>query len=111
MRDLFTKFVVSVPLPGMKVETTLLAFEKFWLLIFGPTMQVHTDQRTNFEFPVFTDLLRLWRIQKTRRTVYQPQGNVACERAHRSVLANLKRLLNEGHIKELELYLPQAVYA
>ena len=111
MIDLFTKYCVAVPLPDMRAETTALAFEKYWLLAFGPPLQVHSDQGTNFEAALFQELCLLWRIHKSRTTAYHPQGNGACERANRSVLTNLKRLLNEGHFKDWDLYLPQAVYA
>ena len=111
MIDLFTKYCVAVPLPDMRAETTALAFEKYWLLAFGPPLQVHSDQGTNFEAALFQELCLLWRIHKSRTTAYHPQGNGACERANRSVLTNLKRLLNEGHLKDWDLYLPQAVYA
>ncbi len=40
-----------------------------------------------------------------------PQGNGACERANRSILSNLKRILADSHASDWDLFLPQAVYA
>ena len=73
MIDLFTRFVVAVALPDMKAETTVLAFEKNWILSYGPPAQVHSDQGANFESNHFQTLLRLWRIYKTRTTPYHPK--------------------------------------
>ena len=104
-------FVLAVPLSETNAEPTLLAFQKFWLLSFGPPMQLHTEEGTNFESPVFTDLHRLWRIQTNPNHRLPPPRNGACERGNCNVHATLKRLLNDGHVKDWDLYLQQAVYA
>ena len=111
MLDLFTKYVIAIPLPDMRAETTALAFQNSWLLNFGPPIQVHSDQGTNFESAIFQNLCLVWRIHKSRTTPYHPQGNGACERANRSIQTNLRRLLNEQHVRDWDIHLPQAVYA
>ena len=87
MIDLFTRYLVAVPLPDMKAETTLMALEKYYVLIYGPPSQIHTDQGSNFESAQFKEFCKLWRIYKTRTTPYHPQGNGACERVNRSLMS------------------------
>jgi len=109
--DMFTKFVVAVPLLDQTSETITAMFLRKWILVFGPPGRVHTDQGLCFESAHFNSLLLVWRIAKTRTTAYHPQGNGVCERVNQTIKQCLRRLQNEQNLSSWDLYLPLAVFA
>ena len=85
MLDLFTRYVVAVALPNQSAVIVVNALLTQWLLRFGSPQRVLTDQGTNFESAIFSNLCLLWHIKKSRTTSYHPASNGACERVNQTL--------------------------
>jgi hypothetical protein len=109
--DLFTKYVVAVPLADQRAETITRAFLQHWVLHFGPPLRVHTDQGTNFMSNVFTNFCTAWRIGKTRTTPYHPQGNGACERVNGTLTRGLCKTVSGESPEHWDNALAHVVFA
>ena len=81
--DLYTKYVVTVPLKDMTAATVANAIVEEWLMRYGAPDVLNTDQGTNFNSDLMQDLCRPLMIDKTRTTLYHPQGNGQVERFNR----------------------------
>ena len=88
MTDLFTKFVVTVPLVRTESADVALAIVNNWILRFGVPDVLHTDQGRNFGSELTKEVCKLLKIDKTRTSPYHPQGNGQVER-HNRVIADL----------------------
>ena len=60
---------------------------------FGLPEQLHTDQGTQFEGELLTELCGRWHIGKTRTTPYHRQGNGVVERGNRTLGDTLRTML------------------
>ena len=88
MTDLFTKYVVSVPLKGTEAPDVAKEIVESWILRFGVPDVLHTDQGKNFGSELMLEVCRLLKIDKTRTSPYHPQGNGQVER-HNRVIADV----------------------
>ena len=68
---------------------------------------VHTDQGAQFESELMTQLCRLWRIDKTRTTPYNPKGKGKVERNNQVLGDSLRSLLLTESQEDLDTLLPQ----
>ena len=57
---------------------------------FGWPLQIHSDQGTNFESGLFTELCQMLKITKTRTTPYHPCSNGQVERYNRTLLQMIR---------------------
>ena len=94
--DVFTKYVVAVPLTSSKAPEILQAFLDRWCNVFGFPYHIHSDQGGNLTSEVWRELCTLLRIEKTRTTPYRPQGNGQNERTNRTIV-ELLRTTQERH--------------
>ena len=78
--DLYTKYVVTVPLKDMTAATVANAIVEEWIMRYGAPDVLHTDQGTNFNCDLMQDICRLFMIDKTGTTPYHPQGNGQVQR-------------------------------
>ena len=90
MIDLFTRFVVAIAIPNQSAIVICDALINRFVLNYGASFRILTDQGVNFESAAFTNLCTLWRIQKSRTTAYHPAGNGACERVNRTIKKGLE---------------------
>ncbi|KAF0096477.1 MAG: hypothetical protein FD144_5878, partial [Rhodospirillaceae bacterium] len=109
--DLFTKYLVAIPLPNQLATTVGEAFLHHWVLIFGAPMRLLTDRGLNFESAVIANLCTMWRIDKVRTTAYHPAGNGACERVNQTIKHGLAKTLNERQLEKWDSALPSVVFA
>ncbi|XP_033739355.1 uncharacterized protein K02A2.6-like [Pecten maximus] len=105
MVDQFTKSVELAALPNQSAETVAYSFVGQILSTFGCPLQVHTDQGSNFESQLFTELCQLLEITKTRTTPYHPSSNGQVERLNRTVL-QMVRCCIQGQDDTWDYYLP-----
>lgn len=59
-------------------------------------VEVHTDERKNFESKLFTELMRLLGIKKTRTTPLHPQSDGQVERQHQTIMNYLAKYVSEN---------------
>ena len=59
MQDIFTKLVLSIPLPDTKTQTVASAYMNCWVPTNGPARQLLSDNGTNFKSKQLADLNRL----------------------------------------------------
>ena len=100
MIDLFTRYLIAVPIPNQFSVTICDAVMNKFILIYGAPFRLFTDRGDNFESAAFSNLCMLWRIQKIRTTAYHPAGNGACERVNRTIKRGLQKMLNEQNLHE-----------
>ena len=78
--DLYTKYLVTVPLKNMTTATVANAIVEEWVMRYDAPDVLHTNQGTNFKSDSMQDICRLFMNAKTRTTPYHPQGNGQVER-------------------------------
>ncbi|RUS91064.1 hypothetical protein EGW08_001192 [Elysia chlorotica] len=105
--DVFTKWVVAVPVKDQTAETVVRVLLDHWILNFGAPLQLHSDQGRNFESRLVSLLCHHYGIHKSRTTPYHPAGNGVCERFNATMHQLLRTLpeVNKAtwpkHLKEL----------
>ena len=70
--DYFTKWVEAIPIPNQEASTVAGSVVTKFICVFGVTLQIHTDQGTNFESKLFQEICRLLGLKKTRTTPLHP---------------------------------------
>ena len=107
--DLYTKYVVTVPLQDMTAATVANAIVEEWIMRYGAPDVLHTDQGTNFNSDLMHDICRLFMIDKTRTTPYHPQGNGQVERFNRVIADTISKYCAEKpHL--WDTYLPYVTF-
>ena len=66
----------------------LLGFVENWVLTFGESNSLHTNQGANFCSELLLEVCNIFGIEKTRTSPYHPQGNVLVE-CHNRVVADV----------------------
>ncbi|GFV03878.1 retrovirus-related Pol polyprotein from transposon 412 [Trichonephila clavipes] len=74
--DYFTKWPEAYPIPDQEASTVAEDLAQHWISRFGVSLQLHSDQRRNFDSAVCKRLCEILAIDKTRTTVLHPQSNV-----------------------------------
>lgn len=108
MEDSYTRWVEAIPMTSITAEAVASAFVKHWVYRFGPPVCIHSDQGTQFESSLFSQMCNIFGMTKSRTTAYHPQGNGALERFHRTLK---ERLLTSSNGKDWVNSLPPALYA
>ena len=85
LTDCFTKYEVCVPLGRTTAEDVARAIVGNWVLTFGAPDCLHTDQGANLCSELLLEVCKIFGIEKTRSSPYQPQGNGMVERHNRVV--------------------------
>ncbi|KAL1264205.1 hypothetical protein QQF64_004560 [Cirrhinus molitorella] len=91
--DHFTKLAHAFPCLDQTAKTAVA--KKIWdnyFCIYGFPQRIHSDQGASFESELFTELLELAGIDKSRTTPYHPMGIGGTERFNRT-LGNMLRSL------------------
>ncbi|HBK82804.1 MAG TPA: hypothetical protein DDZ41_04280, partial [Flavobacterium sp.] len=87
--DRYTRWPEAYPLPDMKTTTVVQAFVDHYVSRFGIPLRITTDQGSQFESNLFSELNRIFGSQRIRTTSYHPQSNGLVERFHRHLKAAL----------------------
>ena len=75
-----------------------------------PPVQLHSDQGTQFESNVMTNICRMLNIRKTWTTAYHPQGDGLVEHFNQTILAMLATCAQQ-HPSTWEMHLQKVCFA
>lgn len=90
MIDNYSNWAEAVPLCNIDANSVAKAFIKHWIYRWGPPVDIHSDQGTQFESNVVSTISDLLGIKKSRTTAYHPEGNGTVERLHRTLKDRLR---------------------
>jgi transposase InsO family protein len=106
LTDLFSKFVVTKPVP----DNTSTTAAKFLLhdvfMVYGVPVEIITDNGTHFSSSLYESLLKLAGCCHIKTTPYHPQANGQCERHNATLVPNLVALSNHSRSNWDEKLIP-----
>lgn len=103
--DRFTRWPEAIPITDINAETVADAFCREWISRFGVPTTVITDQGSQFESRLFSELSKILGFRRNRTTAYHPQSNGFIERWHRTLKAAIMCYENKSWSKALPLIL------
>src|SRR5688572_27655923 len=110
MMDNFSKYVEAVPMANQEAVSVAKALVENVIVRYGASLQILTDQGTNFEGHLFQELCRLLGIDKVRMSSYHPSENGLIERFHRTLNAMLGKIIS-SHQRDWDEVLPHVLAA
>ena len=108
--DAFSKFTQALTTTNQTALTTAKALVEHWFLPYGIPSRIHSDKGKSFENQVVGHLCRMYKIEQTTTTPYNPRGNGICERFNRT-LHNLLRTAQKDNKKNWPQHVPSLVMA
>jgi transposase InsO family protein len=108
--DHFTRFAIAVPTKNITAKTTAEAFFNSFVVHYGLTKRIHSDQGANFESKLIKVLCELFCISKCRTTPYHPIGNGLCERFNRTLI-NILGSMEQATKADWKSYIGPIVHA
>ena len=73
--DYFTKWMEAYPIPNQDAITVANKLVNEFIFRFSVPRQLHSDQGTQFESQVITEICKLLQIEMSRTTAYHPQSD------------------------------------
>ncbi len=72
-------------LPNQRAKTCARALVDNWVYRYGAPYAIHSDQGSNFESHLFSELCQMLEIKKSGTTAYHPAGNGQAENANKTI--------------------------
>ena len=83
--DRYTRWAEAIPIVDTSAPTVARAFYDNWIARYGSPTIITTDQGTQFESRLFSELLGILGISRIRTSAYHPAANGLVERFHRDI--------------------------
>ncbi|GBN25970.1 Retrovirus-related Pol polyprotein from transposon 17.6, partial [Araneus ventricosus] len=96
LMDYFTKWPEAIPIPDQEASTVAEELVRAWISRYGVPMILHSDEGTNFNSALFTELCKLLGILKTRTTALHPESDGMVERFNRTILNHLSLFVSKN---------------
>ena len=102
--DHFTQWMEAYALPDQQSETIAQKLVLEFISRFGTPLEIHSDQRKNFESSLFAKICKLFEIKKTRTTSYRPCSNGIIEKFN-GTLGKMIRSFVDKNATNWDLYI------
>ena len=94
--DYFTKWIEEIP-TRRATETVIMDFlEENILAMFGFPIRIVTDNAAAFKSKKMINFCHKYHISLNHSTAYYPQGNGLAESSNKSLVRNIKKLLEDN---------------
>ena len=108
--DYFTKWTEAHAMPNMAASTIADIIVREVVTRFGVPTTIHSDQGSQFESELFTEMCQLLQINKTKTTPYHPKSDGMVERFNKTLATMLSSYVNEHHTN-WDILLPYVMMA
>ena len=95
MTDAFTKFSVAVTTNNQQALTVAKDLVERWFHVYGIPARIHSDQGKSFNNKIIDALCKMYGVERTMTSPYNPRGNSQCKRFNRTMFRLLKTLTKE----------------
>ncbi|XP_072574387.1 retrovirus-related Pol polyprotein from transposon 412 isoform X2 [Paramormyrops kingsleyae] len=90
--DHFTRLAQAFPCKDQTAKQVAKVLWDKYFCVFGFPERIHSDQGTNFESRLISELLMISGVKKSRTTPYHPMGNGSVERFNRTLGCMIRAL-------------------
>ena len=108
--DAFTKFSLAVCTPNQTAKTVAKILVEKWFHVYGVPTRIHSDQGRCFDSNIIKALCKMYSVEQSFTSPYNPHGNAFCERFNRTLFGLLKTLKSEEKA-DWPSHLPALVFA
>ena len=108
--DAFTKFSLAVCTPNQTAKTVAKILVEKWFHVYGVPSWIHSDQGRCFDSNIIKALCKMYGIEQSFTSPYNPRGNAFCEHFNRMLFGLLKTLKVEEKTN-WPSHLPALVFA
>ena len=91
----FTKFSLAVCTPNQTAKTVAKILVEKWFHVYGIPSPIHSDQGRCFDSNIIKALCKMYGVEQSFTSPYNPCGNAFCERFNRMLFGLLKTLKSE----------------
>ena len=108
--DAFTKFSLAVCTPNQTAKTVAKILIEKWFHVYGVPSRIHSDQGRCFDSNIIKALCKMYGIEQSFTSPYNPRSNAFCKRFNRTLFGLLKTLKSEEKA-DWPSHLPALVFA
>ena len=108
--DAFTKFSLAVCTPNQTAKTVAKILVEKWFHVYGVPTRIHSDQGRCFDSNIIKALCKMYGVEQSFTSPYNPRGNAFCKRFNRTLFGLLKTLKSEEKA-DWPSHLPALVFA
>ena len=108
--DAFTKFSLAVCTPNQTAKTVAKILVEKWFHVYGVPSQIHSDQGRCFYSNIIKALCKMYSVEQSFTSPYNPRGNAFCKHLNRMLFGLLKMLKSEEKA-DWPSHLPALVFA
>ena len=91
----FTKFSLAVYTPNQTAKTVAKILVEKWFHVYGVPSRIHSDQGRCFDSNIIKALCKMYSVEQSFTSPYNPHGNAFCERFNCALFGLLKTLKSE----------------
>ena len=110
LTNAFSKFSQAFVTSSQKAIIVAKLLVEKWFSVFGVPAQIHSHQGWSFDNEIISHLCKMYGIQQSTTTPYNPRGNTICERFNQTLFGLMKTLMEEQK-PNWPTYVPSLVYA
>ena len=93
--DAFTKFSLAVCTPNQTAKTVAKILVEKWFHVYGVSSRIHSDQGRCFDSNIIKALCKMYGVEQSFTSPYNPRGNIFCKCFNRTLFGLLKTLKSE----------------
>ena len=102
--DYLIKWTDSYPLPNQEARTVARKLVDEVICRFGVSESIHTNQGRSLDSTLFKEMCSVLGVEKTRTTLYHPQGDGMVERFNHSLVAMLSKYVDLNQRTGMPIY-------
>ena len=103
--EAFSTWPCTIPIKEQTAEAVARALVDHVFSVFGAPLTIKTDRGTPLEAKLFKEVMKIYGVEKTRRTKAHPSANGKVERYIKTLKKHLAMMVKETH-DDWDQYLP-----
>ena len=108
--DMYSSYIVCIPVRSTNAETTVRVLIEHWITKFGYPEQISHDLGSGFESLLFKEVAQLFGIKNVKSTPWKSSTQGRVESCHRKINMCFRAVLSDKDFNQYDLYIKWIVF-